>query len=39
VGALAAPLTALAVALASALIAVLVPELLGTAEPPPPDGR
>jgi hypothetical protein len=33
--ALAAPLTAVAVAVASALIAVLVPELLGTAQPPP----
>jgi hypothetical protein len=35
VSAIAAPLTAFAVAVASALIAVLVPELLGTAQPPP----
>jgi hypothetical protein len=34
--AIAAPLTALAVAVASALIAVLLPELLGTAQPAPP---
>jgi hypothetical protein len=36
VGALAAPLTAVAVAVLSAVIAVLIPELLGTSQPPPP---
>ena len=39
VGALAAPMTALAVAVASAVVAVLVPELLGTAQPPPINTR